>query len=300
VLKGQFQDKTPSDAKLGTNTKCKKCTKRKQGEWTVFPCNSLHTSDAVHQRCSTCQPGEYEFAKCTKSSDTICPACPSAKETLYKNDKNFKSGLQYCALDKATKLPKTRCSVSKVNGKVVPQQTKCGYWLPEEGMELPKNTNKCRLASAGGKCGQWKSGCKEGFFGQSCCYHKYPYGCGVATTRERTGKRAGYVKGKGKFHNFCVDLCEEFPDCLAVEVQDNGTFKEPAGEVDESDDNKKCLFKAAYTQNQKYKYVAAYIGDDGKKKGGDPELDCYSNTCRMNSYSMGADGKPTRTLNYKA
>merc|ERR1711865_902283 len=44
----------------GDDTECTDCTARPEGSWTVFPCDSLHTSDAVHAPCNTCQPGEYQ------------------------------------------------------------------------------------------------------------------------------------------------------------------------------------------------------------------------------------------------
>jgi len=280
----------------------------------------------LHQQCSKCVPGEYKFADCGAYSDTICPSCPNAREKLFKNKKEFKSGLQYCDIDKETGLPKTRCDAGKdSNGLEIPKSTHCGYWAGTgtkpyryDGKmhDLPANENRCLPFTRGGqhpkwsKCGQWKSGCKEGFFGQSCCYHKHPYSCGVITTRERSGRRMGYPKAgtvaervdgnnvRADFAEFCMSLCSEFPDCLAVELEDGGTFAKPDGSVNELADTKACYFKSAFTQDQRFRWKGAYEDDNGVKREGDPKFDCYSNTCRQNVYTMQGD-KPLKITNYK-
>jgi hypothetical protein len=302
---------------IGTDTKCRKCTPRPRGFWTVFPCNPKHTSDAVHQKCSKCMAGEYQFQKCTQFSDAVCPSCPNAREKLYKNSKEFKSGLQYCKINKTTGLPDTQCTstVKKTitqDGKtvsvVVPQSTKCGAWTVKTA-----RPSRCLPWTRGGKCGEWNSKCKANFYGQSCCFHKHAYNCGVITTRERSAKRmrypsdydklipkvkpVGYPK-EGYFAEFCMSLCDEFPDCLAVEVVDGGTKDEPEGTPDERNEYKKCFFKSAFTQDQRFKPKSEYKDDDGKLVKGNPAKDCYSNTCRQNIYTM-AGGKPIRIINYK-
>merc|ERR1711988_129860 len=98
-------------------------------------------------------------------------------------------------------------------------------------------------------------------------------------------KPVGYPK-EGYFAEFCMSLCDEFPDCLAVEVVDGGTKDEPEGTPDERNEYKKCFFKSEYKD------------DDGKLVKGNPAKDCYSNTCRQNIYTM-AGGKPIRIINYK-
>jgi len=328
----QIKDKdeyvtTTVPAGLGKDSVCQDCTPRKGGEWTVFPCNPKHTSDAVHQKCSKCVEGEYQFQECQDNSDTICPSCPNAREKLFKNMKGFKSGLQYCDTDPATGLPKTQCVASQdKDGASVPKSTKCGYW---EGIKdtanfkydgarhmLPQDQDRCLPYTRGGqhpswsRCGQWKSGCKEGFFGQSCCFHKHAYSCGVDTTRERSGKRLKYPKAgteserqdgkntRADFAEFCMSLCSEFPDCLAVEVQDDGSFANPEGNLDESSDSKSCFFKSAFTQDQRFRWAGAYTDSDGVKREGDPKFDCYSNTCRQNIYTMNG-AKPLKITNYK-
>merc|ERR1712195_227595 len=93
-----------------------------------------------------------------------------------------------------------------------------------------------------------------------CCLHKKDMNCGTLTTRERDGKRNGFVAGED-FIAFCEDLCEEFPDCMAFEVKK------------ELGNKPTCYFKSSYTQNNKQQWT-----------GADDKWDCYSNTCRQNSY----------------
>jgi len=110
-------------------------------------------------------------------------------------------------------------------------------------------------------------------------------------------KPVGYPK-EGYFAEFCMSLCDEFPDCLAVEVVDGGTKDEPEGTPDERNEYKKCFFKSAFTQDQRFKPKSEYKDDNGKLVKGNPAKDCYSNTCRQNIYTM-AGGKPIRIINYK-
>merc|ERR1712072_90444 len=232
----------------------------------------------------------------------------------------------YCKINEKTGLPATECTATEeleinASGKktkvVVPRSTKCGNWEGVEGENpfrydgenhaLPKNENRCLPWTRGGQCGEWQSNCKEDFYGQSCCYHKSPYSCGVITTRERSAKRLKYPSedaarltkldaenkpagfpAEGYFAQFCMSLCNEFPDCLAVEIEDGGTKDAPAGQPDEEEEYKKCYFKSAFTQDQRYKF-----------KGTEPHMDCYSNTCRQNIYTMAGNGKPLQIINYK-
>jgi len=289
-----YQMSANTEIAVGEDTVCQKCSTKKEGEWTVFPCSNKHTSDAIFQKCSECKDGEYKFADCTDSSDTVCPACPSHVDKLFQNDDSFKSGLQYCNKDSVTNLAEIRCwakEVSQADGskRVEPQKSLCGEWSDQEASK-GKKIDRCRPShtQGGGNCGEWTSYCKEGFSGESCCYHKHDKNCGTHTTRERSGKRAGFIKGKS-FVDFCRSLCDEFPDCLAFEVQDGGTEAQPAGQDDlDNSDTATCFFKSAYTQNQKFKF-----------NGEDPMFDCYSNTCRQNKYTTSGSGKSIATVNYR-
>jgi len=306
---------------LGTDAKCAECTPRPAGSWTVFPCSASHTSDAVHQKCSKCTGGEYEFAKCTAFSDTICPSCPSAREKLFANDANFKSGLKYCSVSAETGLPHTFCtSTTNKNGVVVPRSTKCGRWdttgittkftWPDGTRHtLPYDQDHCLPDTRGdspkyNKCGKWVSNCQEGFFGQSCCYHKHPYSCGTETSRQRSARRMKFPKSGRTLNDlaeFCMSICDEFPDCLAVEIQDGGDFSDPAKNgkvVNDKLYEQTCFFKSAFSQDQKFRWKSQYKDNEDQLREGDPALDCYSNTCRQNIYRTLA-GARTKVINYK-
>lgn len=150
---------------------------------------------------------------------------------------------------------------------------------------LQKNEN-CRHEHSGGNC-KWESYCEDDFSGESCCYHKFAYDCGTSTARERVGKRAGYTgKTTEDFVDFCRVLCDEFPDCMAFEVQDGGTESDPAGS-DTLNEDSICWFKASYTQDPRNNFY-----------GTDPSKDCYSNTCRQNTYQL-VGSVHSKTINYK-
>lgn len=259
----------------GTDTICADCTARPEGYWTVFPCNSLHTSDAVHAPCSTCKAGEYQLEACTEFADTVCPACPDSADTISLGDPDFASGLQYCKMAEGTDRSMVHCdAVESVAGVVTASKSFCGKWENQKTIPFAK----CRPEyDSKSNCGRWEGNCKDDFSGKSCCYHKHNANCGTLTTRERSGERNGFNSGLSsddtpiKFTDFCQDLCDEFPDCMAFEVLSN-----PEKGADQS-----CFFKAAYTQNEKNQWMA-----------NDPTYDCYSNTCRQNNYA-GRD-----TINY--
>lgn len=256
---------------LGKDYKYQSCTERQENEWTVFPCSPLYDSDAIYQECSECKPGEYKSADCTETSDTLCPMCPSAADTLFNDDDDFKSGLQYCEKDDNGAV-KVRC------GPPPEQSSKCGEWEP--------NKPNCRHDHSGGNC-KWTSYCQDDFSGESCCYHKHPFSCGSLTARQRIGKRAGYTGlTTSDFVDFCRLLCDEFPDCLAFEVVDGGNTADPAGE-DQLNGDSVCYFKAAYTQDPHHNFY-----------GTDASYDCYSNTCRQNSYQL-IGSRYASTINYK-
>merc|ERR1712028_96184 len=166
----------------GDDTECTDCTARPEGSWTVFPCDSLHTSDAVHAPCSTCQPGEYQLEECTEFADTVCPACPDSADTISLGDPDFKSGLQYCKQVNGRSM--VRCEAVQKRGSLVVTATpsKCGFWA-----NPISDQSNCRSDKA--NCGAWTSNCEAGFSGHSCCYHKKNRNCGTLTSRERSGIR---------------------------------------------------------------------------------------------------------------
>jgi len=241
---------------FGTDTMCADCTLREDGQWTIFPCNSLHTRDAVHASCSTCVDGEYKLKECTEFTDTVCPACPDSADTISLGDPDFKSGLQYCK--QVNKRSMVRCEAVQKRGSLIvtASPSKCGFWANP----LSDQSN-CRSDKA--NCGAWTSNCEAGFSGHSCCYHKKNKNCGTLTSRERSGAREGFAgDSEAKFIDFCRDLCDNFPDCMAFEVKKG------------YENGKSCFFKSSYSQDEMNRWM-----------GKDEEYDCYSNTCRQNDYT---------------
>jgi len=119
------------------------------------------------------------------------------------------------------------------------------------------------------KCDDAKSSecqqCSEGFYGDNCCYEKAFSACGTMTTRERRADAYGYDgESTEEFIEFCLSLCEEFPDCMAFEIEDGGTDYESSGEFVRGGRGDQCYFKSAYSQ----------LTNDFAQ-------DCYSNTCRQ-------------------
>lgn len=113
--------------------------------------------------------------------------------------------------------------------------------------------------------------CKEGYYGPKCEYEKSFSACGTITTRERKVDSLGYEGDTNEeFVNFCLELCEEFPDCMAFEVTDGGDWMTESGDNDLYQSpghlarDKSCHMKSAYSRlTSQYEY------------------DCYSNLIRQ-------------------
>lgn len=110
-------------------------------------------------------------------------------------------------------------------------------------------------------CGE----CREGFFGETCCYEKQFSACGSMTTRERRAEQYGYEgESTEDFIQFCLEMCDEFPDCMAFEIEDGGDGYTESGDEVRGGRGDRCFFKSAFTQ----------LTDDYTQ-------DCYSNICRQ-------------------
>jgi hypothetical protein len=115
--------------------------------------------------------------------------------------------------------------------------------------------------------------CDDGFSGAECCYQKTHGACGTATTRERIPRRYGFRgETNAEFVAFCEELCDEFPDCLAFEVEDGGESLEASGRNSLTTKTATCSFKAGYTREPV-----------------DPKFDCYSNICRQGMHETGLE-----------
>lgn len=191
---------------LGHEVTCADCTKRNPKQYTVWHCDSTDIHDSLHAQCSECAYGEYQFAECTDSADTVCPVC---------------TGIENC------KDGKVQCTNA--------------------------NDSVC-------------DECEDGFFGPTCCYEQSLSACGSMTTRERRANQYGFEDEGDNvaFIQFCLEMCDEFPDCMAFEVQDGGEDFTGSGANEFSGRGASCYFKSAYSQ-----LTTSF------------EQDCYSNICRQ-------------------
>lgn len=170
----------------GSDTVCADCTPLEDGYWEFEACIKTGTSDTVYRPCYSCQTGEYEETSCGPTedprlvgTDTVCPNCEQVLG---------------CPEDHV---------VCKQFG-----DSECKNCDQEE---------------------QWypQTCCAEGYIGETCEYIRHEYGCGTNTFRERTAFRGGFfddnngVEGEdfAAFVLWCKNMCDDFPDCTAFEVE---------------------------------------------------------------------------------
>jgi len=138
--------------------------------------------------------------------------------------------------------------------------------------------------------------CVDGHFGETCCYHQYHGSCGTMSTRERIPRRLGYEgETNEEFIMFGLMLCDEFPDCMAFEVEDGGMDLYTSGLNSFEGKMAAIYFKSAFTQDDEGGISDASAaggrkvsgnglrGRDHVFRGEDPTYDCYSNVCRQNA-----------------
>lgn len=98
--------------------------------------------------------------------------------------------------------------------------------------------------------------CMEGYYGPQCQYEKQMSACGTITTRERRVDQMGYEGTTNEeFVEFCLELCEEFPDCMAFEVIDGGDWLDVSGDFD--------LYSDPRTQMEEYGNLLQRAGSGG-------------------------------------
>merc|ERR1719440_2288478 len=120
--------------------------------------------------------------------------------------------------------------------------------------------------------------------------------CGTMSTRERIPRRLGYEgETNEEFIMFALMLCDEFPDCMAFEVEDGGVTLYESGLNSFEDKMAAVYFKSAFTQDDEGGISDASAaggrkvsgnglrGRDHVFRGEDPTYDCYSNVCRQNA-----------------
>merc|ERR1719269_364707 len=98
-----------------------------------------------------------------------------------------------------------------------------------------------------------------------------------------------------EFIDFCLMLCDEFPDCMAFEVEDGGVTLFESGLNSFEGKMAACYFKSAFSQDDEGGISDASaaggrtVSGNGLRgrehvfRGEDPTYDCYSNVCRQNA-----------------
>jgi len=267
--------KSGTALQIGEDLQCKKCKSRPQFHYTVYHCEARldlnedgtraeiagmgtqsGMTDSLHLKCSTapgegktgsCAPGEYLMSGCQDSSDALCPSCKNIehckKENLRCGHEEDLTGFVAYA-DDATK--------------------------EREGFKFVDNDDQHKFSMCKPPEGE-ATGCIDGRYGRQCCYEKSYSACGTMTTRERRadaygweGTAADQYSQNESFVSFCLLLCEEFPDCMAFEVEDSGEDFHSSGDRPQGGKGAYCYFKSAYSQLTE-----------------DYTQDCYSNTCRQ-------------------
>jgi len=232
------------------------------------------TPGGIHEKgeetsCKDCTkrrgPKEWEVFKCGGTSDALFKPCSLCMEGEYE--------LQEC-----TETSDTICPVCN---------TMVSYGL------LNRKDEKGQLHGGGCVKGELRCTdsldttcveCETNWFGDTCCYHQFFGSCGTMTTRERIAARLGFEGETNEdFIDFCLDLCDEFPDCMAFEIMDGGVDFTESGANNLISKTAACYFKASFTQGED-----AVLDGALAFKGEDPALDCYSNVCRQNTAFAGA------------
>jgi len=176
----------------GSNTECALCTIQEEvgGVFETNPCGGLDNSK--FNDCTECVIGQYEAAPCTRSSDRVCPTC----------------------------TPISQCDAS---------MTICES----------ADDSKCRDSNSNDPTANMLGFCTKkemhgsmpiGWYGKTCQYMKTTSRCGTNSYRERNARKGKFKSSDvNEFIAWCMDMCEVFSDCLAFELDDNGTGPEESG-----------------------------------------------------------------------
>lgn len=234
------------------------CEDRKTCQYMTEYCSSgdIH-NNGEETKCADCTkrrgPREWEVFKCGGTSDALFKPCSICMEGEYE--------LRECTETSDTLCPK--CNKNVLYG--VLEKCTEGELRCTDGQDTTCNE------------------CQDRWFGDTCCYHQYFGSCGTVTTRERIARRLGFEgETNEEFVDFCLELCDEFPDCMAFEIEDGGLDYKASGPNSLISKTAACYFKASFTQEEDD------VTQDLVFKGEDPRLDCYSNVCRQNKAFAGS------------
>jgi hypothetical protein len=248
---------------VDADTRCAPCTICGENDFIKEPCG--FDVDTVCQECGQCEYAydgagnivealEYISEECTATTDTVCAECthPQAYKWRVSNCSGDQDAVYadctVCELGTYEDLP---CQFI--------QDTTC-----------PECTNVPHCQDGSVRChndiDQHCEACEEGYIGLRCCYERSFTDCNTETTRERSALRGGFSgNSDAEFIYFCMDMCDELPDCAAFEIMDGGADDTATGPNSLTTPDATCYFKTDFTPE----------GEPGT----DPSKDCYTNVC---------------------
>jgi len=279
-----------------SDSECSECSVCEQGKYADVACQFMETvytvtDDTVCEPCTEPADGQFVTDPCTVTADTKfedCGSCTHMKqyisEACYAGT-TMKEGADIkctdCVQRRKSQYTVWHCDATDVHDSL---HKKCSECVDNEYMHqactatsdtlCPDCTKIDNCKSTMERCtdgtDQTCKECEEGFFGEDCCFEKQFSACGSMTTRERRADAYGYEGNTNEeFIQFCLELCEEFPDCMAFEVEDGGEDFKDSGSNTLGGKGALCYFKSAFTQlTEQYEY------------------DCYSNVCRQGDSFM--------------
>jgi hypothetical protein len=208
------------------------------------------------------RPGYYESERCdpTGTTDAVWTLCTQCLEGEWEHT--------LCQLSTDTICPPcypiNHCKSS---------DTMCS-----DGTSELQNDSVCVGPGADTKDGP-AFACQEGFYGLQCQYWRTYGDCGSGPGyRERTVK-TGKFRGEtnGEFIAWCQLMCDEFPDCLAFEVGDEGAAWDGPGtaSAERNPEEKQIMTKPQSLCSLKDTAMGSV------ELPSDPAKDCFSNIRRQ-------------------
>jgi len=277
------------------------------------PCDDRQTCQFMDEYC---EPGDVLT---NPGRDTKCKDCKKIRGGG-KTDADFTAGVEWelfrCGgTSDAVFKPCQICMDGEYEASACSQTAdtlcpKCNTDVAYGQLDQCKDTHFVCTNAQDTKCDE----CHEGWWGETCCYHRYYGSCGTMTTKERIPRRLGYEGiTTEEFLDYCIMLCDEFPSCMAFEIEDGGTTLHESGNNSFQGKTAGCFFKGAFSQDALDGIADATEGGALKKEAGnmldsrthtrkdgttfkrqhvfrgvDPEWDCFSNVCRQNAAYAGA------------
>jgi len=252
-------------SEYGVDVQCADCTKIRGGQ-QLFP-DADGEAPWIEEEKQAFKSGvEWEVFRCGGTSDALFKECSICMEGEYEEKPCTQTSDTICPV----------CSLDIVYGMLE-------YCITIDLRCTTFQDTKCLE-------------CEPGWWGESCCYHQYFGSCGTMSTRERIPRRLGYEgETNEEFLAFALMLCDEFPDCMAYEVEDGGTTLFEGGLNSFEGKTAAVYFKSAFSQDDsggisdateggaRVASGNALRGRNQSYRGEDPTYDCYSNVCRQNA-----------------